>query len=891
MTAKPVEIKFDANQEYQHDAMRAVLDLFKGQPLAASQFEVNIEPEGETLFTEFGVGNALRVTRQQIRANLDAVQDRNAIPEAFRGRAADGELSSMDFSVEMETGTGKPYVYLRTAIELNRVYGLTKFVIVVPSVAIREGVQANLRLLKEHFAALYDGIQYDPYVYDSAKPGRMRQFAQANHLQILIINIDAFNKDTNKIHLKQDQMMGRAPIEFLRACNPVVIVDEPQNMEGEIARRALASLNPMVTLRYSATHRSAYHQVYRLTPVDAYNLGLVKRIEVWSVMEDQNANRPYVKVTKVNATTRGVTAQIEVEVQSSSGATTKKVKVSPLTDLHQITGRDPYDGYVVEEISAQDQTVQFANGVVIAVGDAVGPDKEAIQRLQMQTAITQHLDRELDIQRRVDSGEMAATKVLSLFFIDKVANYWPADGKFRSWLIEDYTKAAALPKYASLSLPSVEDVHDGYFALDSRGNAKNTTGTSKDDDSAYELIMRSKERLLSTDEPLRFIFSHSALREGWDNPNVFVICTLNDTRSAMKKRQEIGRGLRLPVTTDGTRCIDPQVARLAVVANEAYEEFASALQREIQEDTGVAFQRANIGRGGPKTVEVCKGYQANEDFVALWDRIKHRTQYSVAFSTEDLISEAAKALAHKPTLTGAFIRAKKSEVVMDEHGVTGNVVAEKAAVAVQNTYAVPDLLGHLTRHLPVSRSTIARVLVRSGRLGDATKNPQQFLDHAQSAIEQTLSDLLVDGITYDKTGDGENAVYEMRLFEDRPFRSYVDNLVTLTNDKSVYQEIAYDSEPERLVAIALDGRDDIKFFLKLPGWFKVDTPIGGYNPDWAIVKTDGDGIDRVYLVRESKPHRDLNKLRPEERLKVLFGKRHFEALGVDFDVITDASQV
>lgn len=888
---RPIEIKFDADQEYQHDAMRAVIDLFKGQPLAATQFEIDGSHHAETLFTELGVGNALRVSPEQILANLDEIQDRHDIPESLRGRASDGGLCSMDFSIEMETGTGKTYVYLRTAIELHRIYGLAKFVIIVPSVAIREGVQANLRLLKQHFADLYDGIQYDSYVYDSTKPGRMRQFAQANHLQILIMNIDAFNKDANKIHQVQDQMMGRAPIEFLRASNPVVLVDEPQNMESETAKRALASLNPLAALRYSATHRNHYHCLYRLTPVDAYTLGLVKRIEVWSVEEDANGNRPHIKVVKVDANTRGVTAQLEVETQTPDGAKSKKQKVSPLSDLQQVTGRATYDGYVVEEINAQEQTVQFANGVTLRVGDTYGPDKDALQRLQVATAIAQHLDRELDIQRRVNSDQMSPMKVLSLFFIDKVANYWPTDGKIRRWFEEEYTKAAALPKYASLNLPPVEAVHDGYFATDTKGNAKNTSGVSKDDDRAYELIMRSKERLLSTHEPLRFIFSHSALREGWDNPNVFVITTLNETRSEVKKRQEIGRGLRLPVTEDGTRCTDPQVARLAIVANENYEDFASALQKEIEQDTGVTFRRENIGRGGPKTIAVRKGYQVDPDFVALWERIKHRTRYSVTFSTDDLITKAAAVLAEKPSIAGAYIRAKKSEVVMSDEGIRGSLVAEKAPVAAQNSYPIPDLLGHLTRHLPVSRATIAKILVQSGRLGDATTNPQQFLDYAQAAIDQTLANLLVEGITYDKIGEGDNAVYEMHLFEERPLRSYVDNLVALANNKSVYQEVPYDSAPEKDVALALDRRDDIKFFLKLPGWFKVDTPIGGYNPDWAIVKTDADGTDRMYLIRESKPHRDPARLRPDERLKVLFGKRHFEALSVGYDIITEASQV
>jgi type III restriction enzyme len=891
-TTTPVQIKFDPDQEYQRDAIESVLDLFKGQPLAATSFEIDDVTTGQgSLLSEYGLGNQLQVADEQIKKNLTAVQDRNQIPAAFRRDDEEG-LASYNFSVEMETGTGKTYVYLRTIIELHRVYGLSKFVIVVPSVAIREGVQASLRLLKDHFAGLYDGVQYDTWRYDSKNPARLRSFAQANYLQILIINIDAFNKaDRNRIHQTQDQMMGRAPVEFLRACNPVVIMDEPQNMESATAKEAIASLNPLVTLRYSATHRNTYQQVYRLTPVDAYNLGLVKRIEVWSVLEDENSNRPYVKVVKINANTRGVTAQVEMDVVGSGGAGRKVIKCGSLSDLRELSGIASYDGYVVEEINAGSSTVLFANGVEVSQGGVSGLDRDQIQRAQLRTAVIEHFDRELDIQRRVAAGEIAPMKVLSLFFIDRVANYVPGDGKFRTWFEEEYVKALSSAKYASLSMPVVGEAHDGYFSVDRRGGAKNTNGSTKDDDLAYELIMRDKERLLSVDEPLRFIFSHSALREGWDNPNVFVICTLNQAHSDVKKRQEIGRGLRLPVMADGNRCTDPQVARLAVIANESYDEFASALQREIEHDTGVEFPKANVKKGRDrKTVNTRKGYDSDSDFLALWDRIKHRTTYRVQFSTEDLVKTAATALGNSSALSGSYMRAKKSTIAINESGVSATLMAEKAPTVIQNYYPIPDLLGHLTRHVQqVSRSTIAKILIGSGRLGDASTNPQQFLDDAKTAIDKSLAELLVKGIDYERIGAGPEAVYEMRLFEERTISAYLDNLVDV--GKGVYHEVAYDSELEKQIALALDLRQDVKIFVKLPGWFTIDTPVGRYNPDWAIVKTDNDGVDRLFLIRESKPHRDLTELRPDERLKVLFGKKHFDALSVDFGVIDSPEQI
>lgn len=896
--AAPVQIQFDSEQPHQIEAIQAVTDLLVGQPLATSTFEMasNSGIQG-SLLNEYGMANNLVLTPEQLVENIHAVQVRNGLkPTVTPGDPE--SLGTLDFTSEMETGTGKTYVYLRSAFELNRIYGLTKFVIVVPSVAIREGVEANLRLLASHFRALYDGVQYNTLVYSSKDVSRLRAFAQANYMQFLIINIDSFNKEeSNVIHQSQDRMLGRAPIEFVRACAPVVILDEPQNMKTPVAKAAIASLGPSLTLRYSATPGNLYHPVYRLTPVDAYNHGLVKRIDVWSVTEDTDLNTPHIEVTSIKASSRSVKAQVAVQAQTPKGTKTKKVACVNATDLELETGRSVYAGYVVEDIDVPSQTITFGNGVAVRVGEPIGPDKDAIQRAQIRTAITEHLDRELDIARRVAAGEIAPTKILTLFFIDKVVNYWPVDGKFRLWFEAEYSRLAALPKYKSLPLPAVGDAHNGYFAKDKKtGEAKDTRGTSETDDAAaYDLIMRSKDRLLSTAEPLRFIFSHSALREGWDNPNVFVICTLNETISDTKKRQEIGRGLRLPVSTDGTQCKNPEVARLAIVANESYDDFATALQKEIEEDTGTAFPKSNIKRGRDRrTVEVRKGYDSDVDFVALWERIKHRTTYRVQYATDELIALAAARLATKPEMARTMIRAVKGSVTMDDTGVSATLAAERTPRAVTSSYPVPDLLGHLTRALPtVSRATIANILVKSGRLADATKNPQHFIDVAHTTIEDVLAELLVDGISYDKMGSGDDAIYEMRLFEDNEITAYLDNVVTVS--KGVYHEVSYDSDLEKDIALALDAREDIRVFVKLPGWFTIATPAGRYNPDWAYVKTDEDGVNRLYLVRESKPSRDLKTLRPSERLKVLFGERHFDALNkdaaVDFAVIDSPAQV
>ena len=886
-----VHIRFDADQEHQRAAIAAVLDLFRGQETAATASLLSTT--GSTVFNEHGLANALSLPAAEVGANLLRVQEANQIPEHLRGElSADGSPSSVDFTIEMETGTGKTYAYLRTVFELFRTYGWTKFVIVVPSIAIREGVESSLRLLKPHFAELYDGVHYDAWVYDSKVPSRLRGFAQANYPQIMAINIDAFNRpESNLIFRPQDSMMGQAPIELLRAAAPVVILDEPQNMESPRAKAALADLGPLFCLRYSATHLHSYHQVYRLTPVDAYNAGLVKQIEVWSILEDENANRPYLRLKEVKAGRRSIAARIELDVGTGPDVRRKVVSatVTKDRDLRVVSGRDIYEGYVVAEIRSD--AVDFENGVTLRLGEEVGPDRDLLQRVQIRTAITQHLDQELELRGRAESGQIEPIKVLSLFFIDRVDNYWPADGKFRLWFEEEYRKLSTQPRYAPLSPPPVEEVHGGYFARDRSGAAKDTRGVGAADAEAYELIMRDKERLLSLEEPLRFIFSHSALREGWDNPNIFVITTLNEGRGEIRKRQEIGRGLRLPVMADGLRCLDRQVAKLSVIANESYDEFASQLQREIEEETGTEFDRGRIKRGRERrTLAVRAGYEADPAFRRIWDVVGRRTRYQVAYDSEELIATAVARLQGLPAIEAGRIRATHSAIdIAKDRGVSGKLIGEKAPTAVEAEYAVPDLLSHLAEALPVSRSTLARVLVESDRLEGASVNPAQFVDQVYEAVMGALGELMVAGIRYEPRAGDDEARYDPRLFAEREVTSYLGNLVPAK--KSIYSEVAVDSDLERQIALALDLRQDVVLFVKLPTWFEVETPVGSYRPDWAILKRGEEGGETRLLVRESKPTRNLQDLRPEERLKVQFGRRHFEAIGADFDVIDDPSQI
>ena len=877
-----MKIQFDANQQYQLEAIQSIVDVFAGQPKAQGQFEINLSGMVGGLFTEMGLGNKLIVDDRIILDNVQKIQQRNNLLPSDK-------LDGMNFSIEMETGTGKTYVYLRTIHELNVQYGFTKFIIVVPSVAIREGALKNLSITGEHFRGIYGSHPVDYWVYDSKRVSSLRQFANSNQLQILVINIDSFNKKTNNIiHKENDRLSGHKPIEFIQAANPIVIVDEPQNMESVQAKEALASLNPLCTLRYSATHRYFYNLLYRLDPVKAYDMKLVKRIEVDSVLEEDDFNRPYIRVEAVVATKKKITAKLTMDVKRADGVVRVVMQVSKNgTDLYDLSGqREAYRGYIVDHIDAGIGYVAFTNGITLSTGQSTGGRTNDIMKAQIRETVKEHLEKELNILRTLPEGNRL--KVLSLFFIDRVANYADEDGKIRLWFQEIYRELQAKPRYNALNLPDVEAVHNGYFAQ-SKGKAKDTGGNTKADDDAYELIMKEKERLLSRSEPVRFIFSHSALREGWDNPNVFQICTLNETRSEMKKRQEIGRGLRLPVDETGKRLFDTNINRLTVIANEHYEDFARSLQTEMEEECGVKFEGRINNKRERRNANLKKGWRLNEDFLALWERIKHKTRYSVEYDTKYLIEKAAKAVSKMPEIESPKITAQKMGLVISSKGVDSRMLAIHETGIAYNNLPVPDLIGYIQRETELTRKTIAGILIGSGRLEDVAVNPQSFLEEATKAIRSTLNQIMIDGIKYERIADSE---YEMFLFEDprHEILGYISRMLEVKN--SIFDAIEFESEVEEKFARDLDSREDIKLFIKLPRWFKVDTPVGTYNPDWAIVKQSEGEEEKLYLVSETKSTTDTGKLRDTERDKIECGKKHFHVLPeVEFKHVSDASEV
>jgi len=856
-----LKLHFDPNQQFQIDAINSIVGIFEGQPLNYGDFGFTIDDENY-MFQEGGVGNRLTISEEQILENVQSVQDKNEL-------SVSETLDGMHFSVEMETGTGKTYVYLRTIYELNKNYGFRKFVIVVPSIAIREGVLKNLEITFDHFQNLYDKIPANFEVYDSRRVSNLRNFAVSNTIQILVINIDSFAKDENIINKPNDKLTGKRPVEFIQATGPIVIVDEPQNMETDIRKKAIGNLNPLCTLRYSATHISRYNMVYSLDPVKAYDMGLVKQIEVDSIVTENDFNEAFICLEKVNATKTRTSAKIRIDVNTKDGVKRKSVTAKVGDDLYELSNkREMYkNGYIINGIDVAEGFIELSGGETVFVGDTFGGLTDEVMKIQMKKTVEEHFLKERNLKEK-------GIKVLSLIFIDRVANYRaydsdgnPFKGKFSRWFEEAYREVAGKPAYKDLIPFDAEGVHNGYFSQDKKGKWKDTRGNTQADDDTFKLIMKNKERLLDTNEPLRFIFSHSALREGWDNPNVFQICTLNETRSELKKRQEIGRGLRLAVNQDGHRVQDANINRLTVIANESYEDFARQLQAEIEEDCGVSFKGRIKNKRKRATVKYRKGFELDEKFREIWDRIKYQTTYRVEYDTQELIRKAAKAIEQMPATKKAVIKTTKTALEFDESGIVAEIKASYTT-SLDGAFRIPDVLFYIQEGTKLTRSTILEILKNSGRIGDALINPQLFLDSAVSAIKDVLYDLMIDGIKYEKMGAKE---YEMRLFED--YEIHINDLTFKISkqNKTIYNNLVpLDSNVEYEFARECESRDDVEFYFKLPFRFKIKTPIGNYNPDWALIKKNE---KTVYFVAETKSAGQ--ELKISEKRKIKCGDAHF----------------
>jgi len=900
-----VNIKFSSNQEFQLNAISAVVDLFDSQQVSGRHGAVSSVGKGEeALFQEVFFSNQLSLSTEELKTNLTSVQNRSrvlsngtiqeVIPLEYRAKDFNGE-GPLEFSIEMETGTGKTYVYIRTILELYLKYGLSKFVIVVPTVAIREGVLSTLRLTADHFKELYSGLQYDAYVYDSKNVNKLRQFATSSHLQILIMNIAAFNRDENIIMRETDGLNGRAPIDFVQAVKPVVILDEPQKLSSELSAKAIATLNPIFRLRYSATHPNYINLVYRLSPVDAYEMRLVKKIDVLSLQVEPNLNEAFVEIVKITAKSNSVSATVLV---SKNGKLTQ-IHVKRNEDLEILTESNMYSGWLVEDIHIASENssgfIEFTNGQVIWEGFTNDKSKEFLHRAQIRATIQDHFETELLLKRKSDLGEILPTKALTLFFIDKVDNYIHDDSILRVIFENEYLNVSKMRKFRNLTFPEAKQTHRGYFASSNSGYRDSKEGKSnKEDEEAYDLIMKSKEKLLSLDEPVRFIFSHSALGEGWDNPNVFTLCSLQETKSEVKRRQQIGRGLRLPVMASGERCQDEEVNHLTVIATESFEKFAASLQREMQEEAGIDFiSKVQDKRARVEVVPKAEFWDL-PGFKELWDSIAMRTSYRLDFESKPLIDECIRRFRNFPNLRPPVLRVSKHEIdrINSIEGIVQGAGQSHEIASFTPHIEIPDFLSELANNTPISRSSIAQVVSDSGRLHELGLNPREFIAQLKGSIFGALASTIKDnsGIQYSPIKDSKSQKWSMEFLSSRIAMAYQNSLVEVK--KSIYNKFPVDSEIERQFALDLDKRDDIKLFFKLPGWFKIDTPIGGYNPDWAIVRVNEENEKSVYLVRETKGTTNLDELfREAEVWKVVFGGEHFKAIGVDYKMVKQASDL
>lgn len=993
-----MKIQFDANLDYQRDAIESVTGVFAGQEICQTNFTVAPLQSWEegSLFhgtqeDTLGIGNRLRLLDEDIHANIRKVQLKNGLAPSETFDSKDG----INLTVEMETGTGKTYVYLRTVFELNRLYGFTKFIVVVPSVAIKEGVQKSLEITATHFKELYENVSFDSFTYDSSKLSDVRNFATSPDIQIMVINIDAFRRSftdpekenkANIIHRAHDRMTGAKPIEFIQQTNPIVIIDEPQSVDTTPkSKDAIASLNPMCTLRYSATHVEKHHMLYKLDSVDAYEQKLVKQIEVAGIEVKDGHNKAYIKLLSVNNKKSPISAKIEIDARLKNGSIKRKTvtitKGSDLFDAKYSGGRDIYDGYIIDDIYCKQgsECISFnSKSDILKLGQALGEvDPDEFKRLQIRKTIEEHLDKEMRLRPQ-------GIKVLSLFFIDKVSNYrWydeegnPQKGKFALMFEEEYERAIRKPKYSQLFEgadldTAAEGVHNGYFAIDKKKDSSGKeifkeskmakdgkAASSESDGSAYNTIMKHKEWLLSFECKLKFIFSHSALKEGWDNPNVFQICTLNETSSVIKKRQEIGRGLRICVNQDGERVHGFAVNTLTVMANESYEQFAEQLQKEIEKEEGIKFgvvekhlfanivvpvddhnheylgteaskqlwdylqSKGHIDSKGkvqdslkvllkngalalpeafqPHTAQVVsvlkkvsgnlniknrddkakvslnKAVYLSPEFQTLWERIKYKTTFRVDFDTKALIEKCAEEIKINLQVGKARFTYRKAKTEIDRGGVHAEQVQEATSVYESRAFSLLDLITYLQNETNLTRRTIVAIINKSGRLESFKNNPQKFIEQAANIIKSQMRLFIVDGIKYHKIGNDQ--VYGQELFEQNELFGYLKNNMVKA-EKSVFNHVVYDSDIELEFASSFEQNDDIKLYAKLPSWFKIDTPLGGYNPDWAVL-IGQDGKEKLYFVVETKSTLFSVERRPEENAKIKCGYAHFEALGDD----------
>lgn len=1001
------------HQKFQAEAAKAVVDVFQGQPKTEGisyliDKGIRQSAQGE-LDTEFaGFKNARVILDDStVLNNIQQIQRANLI------KPSNSLEGNYNLTVEMETGVGKTYTYIKTMYELNQKYGWSKFIIVVPSIAIREGVYKSFQITEDHFAEEY-GKKIRFFVYNSAHLNELDQFASSNSIYVMIINSQAFNakgKDARRIYMKLDEFRSRRPIDIIAKTNPILIIDEPQSVEGEATREGLKKFNPLMTLRYSATHKKdrIFNMVYRLDAMEAYNKKLVKKIAVKGIsVSGQSGTDGYLYLANLNlSNNKAPTASLEYNVKGQNGI--KKITriVNEGFNLYEQSGNlNEYKGYTVSRIDGRDNTVHFLNGKLIKVGQVMGDtqDSDQIRRIQIRETILSHLERERQLFYK-------GIKVLSLFFIDEVAKYKEYEGNVAKNgiyaqmfeeeyqnIIDHYVGELGDSEYVHY-LKGIEahQTHAGYFSIDKKSNhfidgkidKKEQSSTDID---AYDLIMKNKERLLDRKEPVRFIFSHSALKEGWDNPNVFQICTLKQSGAEVRKRQEVGRGLRLAVNQNGER-MDATVLGddvhninvLTVIANESYDAFAKGLQTELAEvitdrpkmvnadlfkDKFIQDANGNneiitgemasiiiedlVANGYVKRGELTDKYyedkkagtlvmpeevkdstdsivrildmiydvkgmkpedarkndidiKVNQDalnkkeFQSLWKKINVKSIYAVDFEGQELIDKSISALNSKLKVsklvvnitTGTMNNINSKQDLFD--GLAFKIKPD--ATKTENITSVAtsikyDLIGKLVDETGLTRQTIVKILqgIEPAIFDQFKSNPEEFIIKTANLINEQKATLIIQHIAYTKI-DGDY-VYDTSIFTEPTLKGKF-GINAMATSKNIYDHLLYDSTIEKDFAEKLEQAQDVVVYVKLPKGFYISTPVGKYNPDWAIAFNQ-EHIKHIYFVAETKGNMSTLELRDIEKAKIECAKKHFKSISNDevrYDVISNYGEL
>ena len=988
-----MKLKFK-KQAYQTNAVEAVADCFAGQPKReAINYRVDpgraVDASGQTTaaLEMDGFKNAdLALTPGQILENIHAVQRRQNLPLSATLVKTKG--CDINLDVEMETGTGKTYCYVKTMFELNARYGWSKFIVVVPSIAIREGVFKSLEITAEHFLDEYKK-RARFFIYNSKQLHNLESFSSDAGINVMVINVQAFNatgKDARRIYEELDDFQSRKPIDVISANRPILFLDEPQKMEGGKTLDSLVNFKPLAVLRYSATHKTTHNKIHRLDALDAYNQKLVKKIKVRGIsVKGLTGTNAYLYLETIEISSAAPVARVELEIKQNSGIKRVLRKISRNDNLFDLSGGlEQYRGFVVADINALTNTVTFTNGQELFAGEATGDVSEsALRRIQIREAIKAHFEKE---QLLFSKG----IKVLSLFFIDAVAKYRSYNdagelpGEYASMFEEEYNQQL----YEALTLEdtpynrylrgiATSKTHNGYFSIDKKTKRLVDPVTGKkssetDDVDAYDLILKDKERLLSFAEPVRFLFSHSALREGWDNPNVFVICTLKHSDNTVSRRQEVGRGLRLSVNQQGDRMDEAatvhQINVLTVVASESYKDFVTALQRDMSEGLSerprVADEKYFTGKvlktaAGdvdvtPQLAKQIYKYLLKNDytdandriadayheavrdealaplppelaayaeavhvlidsvfsdvklplpeddrkgksnptnanfekaeFKALWERINHKAAYTVDFETPELVTKCVKALeaelrvspmqytvvSGEQTDTATYDGIRQGESFKVTESTTD---FHRASVHSAVKY---DLIGRLAGETQLTRSTVASVLqgINKAVFSQYRTNPEDFMQKAARLMNEQKATVIVQHIAYDPTGE----THSMEIFTKEKPREDFSKAVKAKHH--IYDYVFTDSKIERDFVKELDASTEVVVYAKLPRGFFIPTPVGNYNPDWAIAFREG-AVKHVYFVAETKGSMSSMDLRKIEESRIACARKFFAKITSD----------